>query len=356
MSKTLRLMSNARIELGRLGERDDVIQAYIDALRSLAQIEDQTVEEKLSILRPLLYGNKLQDPDIELEKDIPMTAECQPRRTLANRLYCTTHSTAVPDVWATYSKDVQEGLTAGELPPAGTLCTVAQHEIDLAQLRAETEPIVCIPVQSFCDCCGPGYRPGDEGCNHSVQAEPPVMTESLGGSALVQHAVRELELIGEDEDTIRGLVAVVRAFSDMHHSGGSAEVAIPMLEKLLRYEPLSPLTHKPSEWRYIPAEMWGEVGGAWQNIRDSKVFTTKDPSLKVVPMPKGEDSPFNQNVVFLSDDVMNYQGDNYYRACSHFVADRIDGGVEFCVKRVGHPGSDHESYSGIVLHTIKENI
>jgi hypothetical protein len=90
------------------------------------------------------------------------------------------------------------------------------------------------------------------------------------GSALVQHARRELELVGEDPETVEGLCRVVQAFADMGHSGGSASVAVPMLERLLRFQALMPLTDDPGEW-----EDRSEISGypLWQNRRDSRFFS-----------------------------------------------------------------------------------
>lgn len=51
---------------------------------------------------------------------------------------------------------------------------------------------------------------------------------------------------------------------------------------------------------------------------------------------------------FASDDekVINYLGNNYYRACDQVVANNAEGGVSFCVKREDHPGDIHEDYDG----------
>ncbi len=91
-------------------------------------------------------------------------------------------------------------------------------------------------------------------------------------SNLVDHARRELALIGEDPETVKGLCRVVQAFADMGHSGGSASIAIPMLERLLRFKPLAPLTYAPDEW--FKHEDGGDGHPLWQNIRDSAVFST----------------------------------------------------------------------------------
>lgn len=85
-------------------------------------------------------------------------------------------------------------------------------------------------------------------------------------SNLVAHARRELALIGEEPDTIDGYIKVIQAFADMGHSGGSASVAIPVINRLLSYENLSPLTDDPDDWI--------EVGyGMWQNRRCSRMFS-----------------------------------------------------------------------------------
>ncbi|TPW93671.1 hypothetical protein [Mycolicibacterium fortuitum] len=85
-------------------------------------------------------------------------------------------------------------------------------------------------------------------------------------SNLVAHARRELELIGEGPETIKGYLKVIQAFADMGHSGGSASVAIPTIGRLLRFENLAPLTDDPDDWI--------EVGyGMWQNRRCSRMFS-----------------------------------------------------------------------------------
>lgn len=91
-------------------------------------------------------------------------------------------------------------------------------------------------------------------------------------SNLVDHARRELELVGEEPETIAGLLAVVQAFADMGHSGGSASVAIPMLNELLQFKNLRPLTDTPDEWNHIAEEIAGDPG-VWQNTRNSEAFS-----------------------------------------------------------------------------------
>lgn len=91
-------------------------------------------------------------------------------------------------------------------------------------------------------------------------------------SNLVDHARRELELVGEEPETISGLLAVVQAFADMNHSGGSAFVAVPMLNELLQFKNLRPLTDNPDEWNHIAEEMAGQPD-LWQNRRNGEAFS-----------------------------------------------------------------------------------
>ena len=85
-------------------------------------------------------------------------------------------------------------------------------------------------------------------------------------SNLVDHARRELELIGEDPEVIAGYLRIIQAFADMHPSGGMASVMIPTLNELLQFKNLKPLTNNPDEWI-------DHGGGFWQNARNSEAFS-----------------------------------------------------------------------------------
>lgn len=92
-------------------------------------------------------------------------------------------------------------------------------------------------------------------------------------SSLVDHARRELELINEEPSVIAGYLKIVQAFADMGHSGGSAAVAIPVINALLRFKNLKPLTDDPNEWAHHDEDVWGQDGGIWQNKRNSEAFS-----------------------------------------------------------------------------------
>ena len=91
--------------------------------------------------------------------------------------------------------------------------------------------------------------------------------------SLVEHAEFELQksgLLDEDSDYDgmlgRAVLELVEVFSRQGHSGFSAAATIEALHRILRYEPLTPLTFEPDEWT--------EVGlGTWQNKRDPTVFS-----------------------------------------------------------------------------------
>lgn len=95
-------------------------------------------------------------------------------------------------------------------------------------------------------------------------------------SLLRQHAETELALLGGHQDEMQRLMnqhvlAIVDLFSRQGHSGFSASYAISVLEKLLRYEPLTPLTGDDSEWEEVGQAHGGDKR-CWQNKRCSHVF------------------------------------------------------------------------------------
>ena len=96
-------------------------------------------------------------------------------------------------------------------------------------------------------------------------------------SNIVRYGESELKCIGRGADTKDpmnklmhdNIIEIVKKFSRQGHSGFSANYAIGILEKLLRWEPLSPLTGNDEEWQ--------EVGsGMWQNRRCSRVFKDQE--------------------------------------------------------------------------------
>jgi hypothetical protein len=86
--------------------------------------------------------------------------------------------------------------------------------------------------------------------------------------SLVEYAEKELESFRGDE--YNNMIAdaaleLVRVFANQGHSGFSAGLTTQIVEKLMRFEPLTPLTGEDSEWN--------EVGeNLYQNKRSPRVF------------------------------------------------------------------------------------
>lgn len=89
-------------------------------------------------------------------------------------------------------------------------------------------------------------------------------------SNLVKYAENELAIInvsGEDEqnEITRAIMDVVKVFANEGHSGTSAEYALNILERVLRFKPITPLKGTDNEWNEVS-------NGTYQNKRCSSVF------------------------------------------------------------------------------------
>lgn len=94
---------------------------------------------------------------------------------------------------------------------------------------------------------------------------------------LVDYAKEELERAGlfskdSDYEGMLGdeILKIVKVFAKGGHSGGSAAVTTAALEKLLRYQPLTPLTSDPSEWNDVSKETGRPL---WQSRRNPAAFS-----------------------------------------------------------------------------------
>jgi hypothetical protein len=47
--------------------------------------------------------------------------------------------------------------------------------------------------------------------------------------------------------------------------------------------------------------------------------------------------------------IINWKGENFYKACDRIVHEHADGTASYCVKRVDHPGTIHEDWDGQTL-------
>jgi hypothetical protein len=92
-------------------------------------------------------------------------------------------------------------------------------------------------------------------------------------SNLVDHAKFELrKMLASEEEMDKmmaeGVIQVVETFAGQSHSGYSAAYAASLLDKLLRFEPIGPLTGEDDEWVEV-------LDGLFQNRRCSHVFKAK---------------------------------------------------------------------------------
>lgn len=97
--------------------------------------------------------------------------------------------------------------------------------------------------------------------------------------SILEYAKSELDRIGMTEDgdeyNVAGREAIlelVEKFSEQGHSGFSAGYVVNCLNKLLRWEPLAPLTGDDDEW----TELDYDDNIRYQNNRCSRVFKDAD--------------------------------------------------------------------------------
>lgn len=99
----------------------------------------------------------------------------------------------------------------------------------------------------------------------------------MSESNLVTYAREELQragMFGKDADYDGGVannvMELVEVFSKQGHSGASSAVTLGVLDMLLRFQPLTPLTSNPDEWNDV-SELSGEP--MWQSRRKPSVFS-----------------------------------------------------------------------------------
>jgi hypothetical protein len=130
-------------------------------------------------------------------------------------------------------------------------------------------------------------------------------------SPLIAHAKRELryaELDQKDADYGGMLgtatLALVRLFAKQRHSGTSGQITLALFNKLVNFQPLTPITDDPKEWRDVGKEMLStedRMSGKqiWQNIRAPHCFSndsgktywnSMDNEYKIKSQPKGDKS------------------------------------------------------------------
>lgn len=115
--------------------------------------------------------------------------------------------------------------------------------------------------------------------------------------SLEDYARQELSLLDSGDDPMQAemnkdIMQVVKLFGSQEHSGLSAGYAIGAIERLLRFQPLTPLTGKDDEWN--------EVGeGLFQSRRCPSVFKDSKGACDngvVTTRYVGDDSSYSASV------------------------------------------------------------
>lgn len=89
-------------------------------------------------------------------------------------------------------------------------------------------------------------------------------------SKIIDYAKSELKVIDTDGDIYqhkanKDVMDIVELFAKQGHSGFSAGYVLSVLDRLLRFKPITPLTGKDEEWKQVDDE-------SYQNVRCSSVF------------------------------------------------------------------------------------
>ena len=97
-------------------------------------------------------------------------------------------------------------------------------------------------------------------------------------SSSAEYAKSELARITKDGDGLqdainKNILDIVELFASQGHSGISAGYAMSILERLLRFKPLTPLTGEDDEWTEVSDKMGKRC---FQNKRCPSVFKTTD--------------------------------------------------------------------------------
>lgn len=75
---------------------------------------------------------------------------------------------------------------------------------------------------------------------------------------LKEYAKSELERVDLEYDGMikEAVLEIVDVFAGQGHSGGSAAVTLGVVDRLLRFQPLTPLTGEDDEWMEVDADLW----------------------------------------------------------------------------------------------------
>jgi hypothetical protein len=151
-------------------------------------------------------------------------------------------------------------------------------------------------------------------------------------SELVHFARQELARISKDDVGMQDgmnkhILGMVKLFSDEGHSGFTAGYAISVLNRLLRYLPLSPIEDT--------AEDWNEVSpGVFRHKRCSKVFKDKN---------KFNGRAYNREAkIFSNDGGESWFSDSNSREVIEFPYDVPTGPTRYLIDMDGSISPEEE--------------
>lgn len=169
----------------------------------------------------------------------------------------------------------------------------------------------------------------------------------------LQAVVGRAKTLFEDRDDVR-IYSVIRK---------PAELIAHILTRKERSE--TALDVKISESGFDTAEdiesllfqLAGAASVCWEDVGKAGVFESdrakeyvEDALIRLAELLKPSDIKGDFIDIgpqcFTDGDVISYKGENFYRACGELVAELEGGGRSHCVKRIGHPGNQHEDYDG----------
>jgi hypothetical protein len=101
----------------------------------------------------------------------------------------------------------------------------------------------------------------------------------------------EKEFIEYNKMVAESVISVLKEFSKAGHSGFSSSMAIELLNKLLKYQNLTPLTDNPEEWMDIADMMDGNI--MYQSRRNPACFTENMKQYYNIDDPDGKEKLYD---------------------------------------------------------------
>jgi hypothetical protein len=172
------------------------------------------------------------------------------------------------------------------------VCGVAYFAAALVLAVRDVAP----PFAAYALFAGAGFAAAAAISTYQDESKRKRIQERDDDSNLIAYAKSELQRAGmfDNDSDYGGMLGdaaldIVKVFSRQGHSGYSAAMTTAIVEKLMRFEPLTPLTYAEDEWNDV-----GDLSSTtlWQNKRKSTVFS-EDHGLTYYDINE-EDRPIHQ--------------------------------------------------------------